>query len=78
MGAQGPDATQDLLAGATPPSGAHWFGTDSSGRDYFARVLYAGQISLKIGLAVALMSTVVGTVVGAAGRATSGGGSTSC
>lgn len=56
---------QDLLAGAQPPSSEHWFGTDDIGRDYFARVIFAGQISLKIGLAVALISTFVGTVTGA-------------
>lgn len=55
---------QDLLLGATPPSSAHWFGTDQLGRDYFARVIFAGQISLKIGLAVALLSTAVGTFAG--------------
>ncbi len=51
--------------GVQPPSTEHWFGTDSLGRDYFARVIYAGQISLKIGLAVAVLSTFVGTVTGA-------------
>jgi peptide/nickel transport system permease protein len=55
---------QDVLAGTASPSAAHWFGTDQLGRDYFARVIYAGQISLKIGLAVALLSTVAGTIAG--------------
>ena len=55
---------QDVLAGTNPPSSEHWFGTDQIGRDYFARVIYAGQISLKIGLAVALISTAVGTLAG--------------
>ncbi len=55
----------DLITGVQPPSSEHWFGTDNNGRDYFARVIYAGQISLKIGLAVALISTFVGTVTGA-------------
>jgi peptide/nickel transport system permease protein len=56
---------QDLLAGVQSPGSEHWFGTDTIGRDYFARVIFAGQISLKIGLAVALISTFVGTVTGA-------------
>jgi peptide/nickel transport system permease protein len=56
---------QDLLTGVQPPSAEHWFGTDDNGRDYFARVIFAGQISLKIGLAVAFISTLVGTVTGA-------------
>jgi peptide/nickel transport system permease protein len=56
---------QDLLLGPIGPNGQHWFGTDELGRDQLSRLLYAGQISLKIGLAVALLSTVLGTTVGA-------------
>lgn len=55
---------QDVLLGTTPPSSEHWFGTDQLGRDYFAQTIYAGQISLKIGIGVALISTVIGTVMG--------------
>ena len=47
------------------PNGTHWLGTDELGRDQLSRLLYAGQISLKIGFAVAIISTVVGTAVGA-------------
>jgi peptide/nickel transport system permease protein len=56
---------QDLLLGPTSPSREHWMGTDQLGRDTFTEILYAGQLSLKIGLAVALLSTVVGATVGA-------------
>ncbi|MGI8776839.1 MAG: ABC transporter permease [Acidimicrobiales bacterium] len=56
---------QNLLIGAVGPSGAHWFGTDELGRDQLTEILYAGQISLKIGLSVALIATVVGTWLGA-------------
>ena len=56
--------SQDVLLGTTPPSTEHWFGTDKLGRDYFAQVIYAGQISLKIGVGVALISTIIGTVMG--------------
>jgi peptide/nickel transport system permease protein len=55
---------QDILLGPTPPSKEHWFGTDQLGRDYFARVMQGGQISLKIGLAVAFISTIVGALAG--------------
>ena len=41
----------DILLGATPPSKAHWFGTDRNGRDYMTQIAYAGQLSLKIGVA---------------------------
>jgi peptide/nickel transport system permease protein len=61
-----PKNHQDLLLGPTSPSKKHWMGTDQLGRDQFTEILYAGQISLKIGLAVALLSTAAGTIVGAA------------
>jgi peptide/nickel transport system permease protein len=61
-----PKNHQDLLLGPTSPSRKHWMGTDQLGRDQFTEILYAGQISLKIGLAVALLSTAAGTIVGAA------------
>jgi len=55
-----------VLAGARHgPSWKHWFGTDELGRDQFTRVLYAGRISLTVGLSVALVSTIFGTMVGA-------------
>ncbi|PVE94145.1 ABC transporter permease [Microbacterium sp. TPD7012] len=60
-----PQGRQDLLTGPTPPSGAHWLGTDELGRDYLSEILFSGQISLAIGLAVALLATVVGTALGA-------------
>ncbi len=56
---------QDLLLGPVSPNGTHWLGTDELGRDQLSRLLYAGQISLRIGFAVAIISTVVGTAVGA-------------
>jgi peptide/nickel transport system permease protein len=56
---------QDTSLGASPPSADHWMGTDQLGRDQFTRIIYAGQISLRIGLAVALISTAVGTAAGA-------------
>ncbi|MGI8810551.1 MAG: ABC transporter permease [Acidimicrobiales bacterium] len=56
---------QDLLLGPVGPSAKHWFGTDELGRDQLTEILFAGQISLRIGLAVAMLATLVGTVVGA-------------
>ncbi|MEO5900849.1 MAG: ABC transporter permease, partial [Ilumatobacteraceae bacterium] len=56
---------QDLLAPVVGPSRHHIFGVDQLGRDYFSEILYAGQISLKIGLTVGLLSTVVGFTAGA-------------
>jgi peptide/nickel transport system permease protein len=48
------------------PSGKHWLGTDQLGRDELTRLLYGGRVSLLVGLGVALVSAVVGTLAGAA------------
>ncbi|HLI28537.1 MAG TPA: ABC transporter permease [Chloroflexota bacterium] len=58
--------TQDLLNNFAPPSPRHWLGTDELGRDTLARVLYAGQVSLRIGLVVAAVSLLIGVPVGLA------------
>lgn len=55
---------QNLELGPTPPSAEHWFGTDQLGRDYLSELLYAGRISLAVGLAVAVLSTTFGTLIG--------------
>jgi peptide/nickel transport system permease protein len=47
------------------PSLAHWFGTDDLGRDQLTRIMYAGRISLLVGLLVAIFSTVIGVTMGA-------------
>jgi peptide/nickel transport system permease protein len=50
---------------ASPPSAKAWFGTDSLNRDLYSRIIWGGRVSLFIGLAVAIFSSIVGTVVGA-------------
>jgi peptide/nickel transport system permease protein len=57
----------DLFAvgNATGPTAKHWFGTTENGQDLFSQIMYGGQISLKIGLAVAFISTLLGAIVGA-------------
>jgi len=58
-------AAQDLALGATPPSAAHWFGTDELGRDTLARVLHGGRISLLVGIVATIVSLIVGVSYGA-------------
>jgi oligopeptide transport system permease protein len=47
------------------PSSAAWFGTDLLGRDVFGRTLLGIRSSLAIGLLAALVSLVIGVLVGA-------------
>jgi peptide/nickel transport system permease protein len=54
----------DLAFFRKPPSPLHPLGTDSAGRDVLSRLLYAGQVSLTVGLVAALMSTSIGLVLG--------------
>jgi peptide/nickel transport system permease protein len=60
----GPDVI-DLRARNEDPSATHWFGTDRTGRDTFTRVVYAGRVSLAVGVAAVLISVAIGTVLGA-------------
>lgn len=46
------------------PCAEHILGTDSAGRDIFARILYGGRISILIGIGCAVGSVVVGTILG--------------
>lgn len=62
--APAPQGAQDLGLGPTAPSAAHWFGTDELGRDYLSEILYAGRVSLAVGLGVSVLSTTIGTLIG--------------
>jgi oligopeptide transport system permease protein len=58
-----PDHTQPALRNL-PPSARFWFGTDTLGRDLFARVLVGGRTSLLVGLASTAVSVLVGVSYG--------------
>jgi peptide/nickel transport system permease protein len=46
------------------PSAQHWAGTDQFGRDIYSRVVYGSRISIYIGTAVALLTTIPALVLG--------------
>jgi peptide/nickel transport system permease protein len=57
-------SAQDLAGRLAPPSAAHWLGTDELGRDLLSRVLYGGQITLGMVVAVVLLVAPIGLAVG--------------
>jgi microcin C transport system permease protein len=48
-----------------PPSKDNWLGTDDQGRDLAARLIYGFRISVLFGLALTLVSSVIGIIAGA-------------
>ncbi|MFZ2173448.1 MAG: ABC transporter permease [Rhodococcus sp. (in: high G+C Gram-positive bacteria)] len=62
-----PYSTRDVVAKPDlPPGTDHWFGTDSSGMDVFARTIAATQNNLMIGLFTTLVATFLGILLGLA------------
>lgn len=57
--------TIDLGNISAPPSIAHPLGTDEVGRDILTRVMYAGRISLSVGIVAVFISVVIGSIIGA-------------
>lgn len=54
----------DVNAAMMPPSAGHWFGTDDTGRDLFARVVYGARITLAICGGSLLISAFFGGLLG--------------
>ncbi len=57
-------AKTSLLNRLKPPSREHWLGTDDVGRDIFIRLLYAGRVSLLVGVLAAATAFVIGVSLG--------------
>ena len=54
----------DATAALQGPSAAHPFGTDQSGRDVFARVIYGARYSLAVGLGATALALGAGLIIG--------------
>jgi len=46
------------------PSAAHWLGTDQLGRDILSRVLFGGQVALKVSLLAISVAMAIGLLLG--------------
>ena len=57
-------ATIDLPTRLSPPSTAHWCGTDELGRDILSRLIYGSRISMLVGSCVVAGSLGLGLIVG--------------
>lgn len=55
-----------------PPSAAHWFGTDTLGRDLFGRVVHGAVHSLSGALIAVTVGLALGTLIGAVAGALGG------
>ncbi|QKW06381.1 dipeptide/oligopeptide/nickel ABC transporter permease/ATP-binding protein [Streptomyces sp. NA04227] len=62
---------QATMIGDGAPSGDHWLGQDSLGRDILSRLMYGARWSLAIGLGATSLALVAGAILGAI-AATSG------
>ncbi len=54
----------DAAEALKPPSAAHWFGTDSLGRDVFSRVVVATRLDLLISVSAVALSFLAGSFLG--------------
>ena len=56
----------DTARALSPPSAAHWFGTDQLGRDIFSRIVVATRLDLGIAVTAVALAFAVGTLSGLA------------
>lgn len=48
----------------TPPSSAHWFGTDQLGRDIASRIMYGARLSLPLAVVIVALALLIGGTLG--------------
>ncbi|MGZ0085384.1 ABC transporter permease [Caldibacillus thermoamylovorans] len=54
----------DFLSIYSPPSAEHWLGTDYGGRDVFGQLIIGARNSFTIGLAITLITGLIGLAIG--------------
>jgi peptide/nickel transport system permease protein len=61
-----PDAPRQvtMLDIYTPPSAAHWLGTDDAGGDVFTNLLYGARVSLTVGFFASFIAVSIGGLLG--------------
>jgi len=64
--------TVDSAHALAPPSAQHWMGTDSFGRDVFARIIHGARISLAVGIGSTTLGGIFGIIIGLASGYLSG------
>jgi len=60
-----PPLEQNIQQRLQPPNDTYRLGTDELGRDVLSRVLYGGRITIPAGLAVVVINSIIGWLVGA-------------
>ncbi len=48
----------------SPPSGAHWFGTDQLGRDILSRIIFGARLSLPLAVVIVALALAIGGGLG--------------
>jgi peptide/nickel transport system permease protein len=61
-----PYAKQDLRARLQGPSGKHWLGTDSIGRDILSRLLFGARTAVMVSFGAVLISEAISATIGIA------------
>src|ERR1700749_3379409 len=64
--------TVDSAHALARPSAQHWMGTDSFGRDVFARIIHGARISLAVGIGSTTLGAIFGVIIGLASGYLSG------